>query len=78
MKKIIMITAMFMATSVWSADYKICSFTKAYETVLCVKGELLRGYKPHGSLSVTFSTVNHGRGGTIQHYVYSQALYKAN
>ena len=66
MKKILLITAMFMAMNTWSADYKICKSSTIYsEMESCATDLLNDGYIPTGG--IYFSDLNNR---------YLQAFYK--
>ena len=70
MKKLIMITAMFMAMNTWGADYKICKSPSSSMNMFesCATILLEKGYKPLGSLGLIQTT-------TIKSYWY-QGFYK--
>ena len=60
MKKLLLITAMFMAMNTWSADYLICtSFDEAIEDhnvdsmENCVNDALAEGFLPIGGVAIT-------------------------
>ena len=72
MKKLLLITAMFMAMNTWSADYLICtSFDEAKvdhnvdSMENCVNDALAEGFLPIGGVAIT----NDG--------VLAQAMFKA-
>ena len=54
MKKILLITAMFMAMNTWSADYKICTIKADYNVYAvmesCATDLLNDGYIPAGGI----------------------------
>ena len=51
MKKILLLTAMFMAMNTWSADYKLCKSTTYYsEFESCATDLLNDGYIPAGGI----------------------------
>jgi hypothetical protein len=50
MRKMLLITAMFMAMNTWSADYFICVGT-INDVEKCVKGYISFGYEPAGGVS---------------------------
>jgi hypothetical protein len=56
MKKLLLITAMFMAMNTWSADYEICESkgNNISEFESCATNLLNRGYKPLGSLGLVY------------------------
>ena len=52
MKKLLLITAMFMAMNTWSADYKLCHAIDTKSLERCVLSFLNAGYEPFGSLAI--------------------------
>jgi len=81
MKKLIMITAMFMAMNTWSADFMYCmspSFEdvgttqiQLWKLATCVRSQMELGYEPYGDTfkSFTEEEVQYGN-------IYLQAMYK--
>ena len=52
MKKLLLITAMFMATSVWSSDYVVCAGFEDSEFYSCIDNLLSQDFVPIGGLVV--------------------------
>ena len=53
MKKLLLITAMFMAMNTWSAEYKVCAgFDLDYDFYPCIDNLLMRDFIPVGGLVV--------------------------
>lgn len=58
MKKLIMITAMFMAMNTWSAsDYVVCEWDNRKDLTNCVNRFINKGYQPVGGVFVAYSNV---------------------
>tara|TARA_R100000995_G_C3384209_1_gene77383 strand:- start:317 stop:532 length:216 start_codon:yes stop_codon:yes gene_type:complete len=58
MKKLIMITAMFMAMNTWSAsDYKVCETRNKGGLSECVNDYMNQGYQLHGGIFVIYVEV---------------------
>ena len=71
MKKLLLITAMFMATSVWTADYQICRDKSDDAVERCVNNWIKKGYVPIGGINA----VKPSQYGDVRVY---QAVYKAD
>ena len=67
MKKLLLITAMFMAMNTWSAEYKVCSGFEPSEFYSCTNNLLMRDFIPVGGL------VAYEVKGKIR---WAQAMYK--
>ena len=65
MRKMLLITAMFMAMNTWSADYSICEGT-INDVEKCAKGYIRLGYEPAGGVSILWFNT---------YFKYSQALW---
>jgi|MDSV01.3.fsa_nt_gb hypothetical protein len=69
MKKLIMITAMFMAMNTWSAsDYLVCEWDDNEDLTKCVNRFINKGYQPVGGVFVAYTKTGHKK--------YFQSLIK--
>ena len=74
MKKLLLLTAVFMAMNTWSADYVICE-SKGNEMnkfESCATNLLNKGYKPLGSLGLEYF----GPAGANTQSYYYQGFYR--
>ena len=51
MKKLLLITIMFLTMNTWSATYYVCQDSSSEGLAECVNEYLERGYKLHGSMA---------------------------